>query len=170
VNRDVLHVAWYRFGVTFGGRWRGYLSLVLLIGLTGGVAMGAAAGARRTQSSFDAAAGRVHSSDLFALTRVFNPTIGLNTGYDAAVISAIARLPHVKHVETQVGLNTAPLGPDGVPLAAAQGIAPVGSLDGELFDQDRVVIAQGRMADPRRADEFVIDTATAKLFGRTWGR
>ncbi|HEY8828630.1 MAG TPA: FtsX-like permease family protein [Jatrophihabitantaceae bacterium] len=107
----------------------------------------------------------MHASDLFALTRVFNPTIGLNTGYDAAVISAIARLPHVKHVETQVGLNTAPLGPDGVPLAAAQGIAPVGSLDGELFDQDRVVIAQGRLADPRRADEFVIDTATAKLLG-----
>jgi len=150
VNRDVLRVAWYRFRVTFGGRWRGYLSLVLLIGLTGGVAMGAAAGARRTQSSFDAAAGRVHSSDLFALTRVFNPTIGLNTGYDPAVISAIARLPHVRHVETEVGLNIAPLGPDGAPFAAAQGIAPVGSLDGELFDQDRVVIAQGRMADPRR--------------------
>jgi len=103
VNRDVLRVAWYRFCVTFGGRWRGYLSLVLLIGLTGGVAMGAVAGARRTQSSFDSAAARVHSSDLFALTRVFNPTIGLNTGYDAAVISAIARLPHVRHVETQVG-------------------------------------------------------------------
>jgi hypothetical protein len=43
VNRDVLRVAWYRFRVTFGGRWRGYLSLVLLIGLTGGVSMGAAA-------------------------------------------------------------------------------------------------------------------------------
>ena len=103
MNRDVLRVAWYRFCVTFGGRWRGYLSLVVLIGLTGGLSMGAVAGARRTQSSFDSAAARVHSSDLFALTRVFNPTIGLNTGYDAAVISAIARLPHVRHVETQVG-------------------------------------------------------------------
>jgi hypothetical protein len=165
VNRVVLRVAWYRFCLTFGGRWRGYLSLVLLMGLTGGVSMGAVAGARRTQSSFGEAAAAVHSSDLYVLTRVFNPTIGLNTGYDPAVIRAIALLPYVKHVETEVGLNIALLSPDDTPLAGADGIAPVGSVDGAFFDQDRVVIAQGRMADPRRAEEFVIDAATAKLIG-----
>jgi hypothetical protein len=98
------------------------------------------------------------------VTRVFNPTIGLNSGYEPAVINAISRLPHVRHVETEVALNIAPLGPDGVPSAAAQGIAPVCSVDGLRFDPDRVVIAQGRMADPRRADEVVIDTATASFW------
>ena len=32
-----------------------------------------------------------------------------------------------------------------------------GSIDGEYFDQDRVTIVQGRMANPRRADEVVMD-------------
>jgi hypothetical protein len=29
----VLRVAWYRFRATFGYRWGGYLSMVLLIGI-----------------------------------------------------------------------------------------------------------------------------------------
>jgi len=52
VDRAALRVAAYRFRATFGRRWGGYLALVLLIGLVGGLAMGAVAGARRTQSSF----------------------------------------------------------------------------------------------------------------------
>ena len=49
MSRRVLSVAWYRFRVTFGGRRGGYLTVVLLAGLVGGVAMGAVAAARRTQ-------------------------------------------------------------------------------------------------------------------------
>jgi hypothetical protein len=48
----LLRVAWYRFRATFARRWGGYLRMVLLIGLIGGIAMGAVAGARRTDSSF----------------------------------------------------------------------------------------------------------------------
>jgi hypothetical protein len=29
--KQVLRVAWYRFRVTFGGRWGGYLTVVLLV-------------------------------------------------------------------------------------------------------------------------------------------
>ena len=36
-------VAWYRFAVTFSRRRSGYLTLILLIGLIGGVAMGSVA-------------------------------------------------------------------------------------------------------------------------------
>ncbi|MEP7021712.1 MAG: FtsX-like permease family protein [Pseudonocardiales bacterium] len=165
MNRGALRVAGYRFGLTFGVRWRGYLSIVVLIGLTGGLAMGALVIARQTQSSFDVAARRVNSSDYFTQTRVFNPTIGLNTGYDPRVLDAIAHLSHVRNVESAVGLNVGPIDANGVPLPASDGIAGTGSVDGEFFDQDRVVIAQGRMADPRRADEFVIDPTTAKAFG-----
>ena len=52
MNGQVLRVAWYRFRATFGRRRGGYLGLVLLVGLLGGLAMGALAGARRTQSSY----------------------------------------------------------------------------------------------------------------------
>ena len=47
-----LRVAGYRYRATFDHRWGGYLSLVLLVGLVGGLSMGALAAARRTQSSF----------------------------------------------------------------------------------------------------------------------
>jgi hypothetical protein len=52
MSRGVVNAAWYRFRATFGHRWRGYLSLVLLIALVGGLAMAGVAAARRTQSSF----------------------------------------------------------------------------------------------------------------------
>jgi hypothetical protein len=38
-------VAWYRFAATFGRKRSAYLTLVLLIGLLGGVAMGSVAAA-----------------------------------------------------------------------------------------------------------------------------
>jgi hypothetical protein len=52
VNGPLLGTAWYRMSTTFGRRWTGYLTIVLLIGLIGGLAMGSVAGARRTRSSF----------------------------------------------------------------------------------------------------------------------
>ncbi len=60
----VLRVAWYRFGATFGRRWGGYLSLVLLVGLVGGVALASAAAARRTESSFPVFLASTNPSDL----------------------------------------------------------------------------------------------------------
>ncbi|MEY2570113.1 MAG: hypothetical protein QOE63_463, partial [Acidimicrobiaceae bacterium] len=48
----MLRVVLYRLRATFGRRWAGYLTLVLLVGVLGGLALGAVAGARRTQSSF----------------------------------------------------------------------------------------------------------------------
>ena len=54
MNSQVSRVAGYRFRATFARRWGGYLTVVLLVGLLGGLAMGAVAGARRTQSSYPA--------------------------------------------------------------------------------------------------------------------
>jgi hypothetical protein len=60
----VLRLAWYRFRATFGRRWSGYLSLVLLVGLVGGVALASAAAARRTESSFPVFLASTDPSDL----------------------------------------------------------------------------------------------------------
>ena len=46
----VFRVATYRLRATFGRRWSGYLAIVLLVGLLGGLAIGSIAAARRTQS------------------------------------------------------------------------------------------------------------------------
>ena len=55
---------WYRSRNTFARRWSGYLGLMLLIGLIGGVAMGSIAAARRTQSSYPAFLAGTNASDL----------------------------------------------------------------------------------------------------------
>lgn len=84
----VLRVAWYRFQGTLGRRWGGYLAVVLLIGLVGGLAMGAVAAARRTQASFPTFLASTDPSDLSVLAR-------------PVPVQVFARLAHVRRVETR---------------------------------------------------------------------
>jgi FtsX-like permease family len=151
----VLRVAWYRFRVTLGHRWGGYLSVVVLIGLVGGLAMGALAAARRTQSSFPAFLASTNPSDM----SVFTGPLPVNV---------LARLPDVKRVESADVLNAAQLGPNGAPVShrgSAGQVFSVGSVNGLLFNQDRVTVVDGRMANPRRADQAVVTEEAAHLLG-----
>jgi hypothetical protein len=157
--------AWYRFRSTFGHRWTGMLAIVLLTGLLGGLAMGSIAAARRTESSFVDFATSTDTPDLFVLDGFYNPAIGLNAGYNAALLHKIAHLPHVKSVASVVGINAGPLGKNDEPLAASNGIGANGSVNGLYFKEDRVVVTQGRAANPKNPHEFVLDTRTAREFG-----
>src|SRR6516225_3145812 len=144
-------VAWYRFRCTWGERWGGYLALALLLGLVGGLATGSVAAARRTQAAFPAYLASTNSSDLTVLTGLSGP----GSGYDPALIRKIAGLPDVRRVENYALMDAAVLAPNGTVAFNAMGIP--GSIDGEYFTQDRPTIVQGRMANPNRADEVVVD-------------
>ena len=76
VSPRVFSVAWYRFRSTFGDCWGGYLALVLLLGLVGGLALGAVAAARRTQAAFPAYITSTNPSDLTVLTGLYEPAAG----------------------------------------------------------------------------------------------
>jgi len=158
MSRPVFSLAWYRFRSTFGDRWSGYLALVLLLGLVGGLALGAVAAARRTQAAFPAYIASTNPSSLTVLTGLAGPATG-SSGYDPALICAIARLPDVRRVESYAGLNAAILGRNGAPSGPP--VSLPGSIDGEFFSQDRVTIVQGRMPSLGRADEAVIDAKGA---------
>ena len=130
--------------------------------------MGAIAGARRTQSSFPTFLRSTNPSDLSAGTALFAPPLGFTTGYDAAVVHSIARLPEVARVRSYIALNAYPLGSDGTPTAAArnsQGFQVNGSVDGLYFTQDRVSVVRGRAADPRRPDEIMMTANAAATLG-----
>ena len=92
---DVFGVAWYRFRCTWGERWPGYLALVLLLGLLGGLAMGSVAAARRTQAAFPAYLASTNPSDLTVLTGLYG--VADSKGYDPATIAKIAALTGVRH-------------------------------------------------------------------------
>ena len=72
---QILRVTWYRFRATFSRQWSGYLSIVVLVGLVGGLAMGTIAGARRTQSSYPTFLASTNPSDLSV--SVFAPNSGV---------------------------------------------------------------------------------------------
>jgi hypothetical protein len=155
VSAQILRVAWYRFGATFSRRWGGYLSIVLLIGLLGGLAMSSAAGARRTESSFPTYLASTNPSDLDLIT-------------GPVPVSTFARLPGVKRVESaSFFLNTVLVGSNGAPIKphTSATVYAVGSADGLYFNQDRVTVVQGRMADPRRSNEVVLTSVAARLLG-----
>ncbi len=152
-----MRVAWYRFTATFGRRRGGYLTIVLLIGLTGGIAMASVAAARRTQASFATFLASTNPSDLAVQAGAPNLTRELE------------RLPGIQRVEAaNFNVNAYPLGRTGGPAFSAYllgNASSIGSINGEYFHQDRVTATAGRMANPKRADEFVATAEAERLLG-----
>ena len=66
MSEPLLRAARYRFRATFRRRWSGYLTLALLIGLVGGVALGSLTAARRTYASYPSSS-QARPSDLLVL-------------------------------------------------------------------------------------------------------
>ena len=149
----VFRVAWYRLRGTFGSRWGGFMAIVLLVGLLGGLAMGAVAAARRTQSTFPTYLTSTNPSNL----SVFTGTVAERL---------LADLPHVRRVEGADVLNVLPLGRNGAPKVgpSTSQVFTVGS-DGLFFNEDRVTAIEGRMADPNRADEAMLTSEAAQILG-----
>jgi hypothetical protein len=165
----VLRLAWYRFGATWHRRRSGYLGVVLLVALVGGLAMGAVAGARRTQSSFPVYIASTNPPDLNGITDFTNGQPGAaGLGYDPARLAKIARLPHVHLVQSFAGINTVPLGHDGVPISVpgfpAESGEGAGLLGSSVGGGLGVSVIQGRLPDPAHPDEFLVTVATARNF------
>jgi hypothetical protein len=165
VKGRTLSFAWYRFRTTFAHRRGGMLAVILLTGLLGGLSMGAIAAARTTESSPADFAASTNTPDLFLLDGFYNPQIGLDSGYNPSFLRQLAHLPHVTDVESQVGINAGPVTKHDGPLPASEGVGSTGSIDGLGFNEDRILVTEGRPANPKKADEFVMDSATARLEG-----
>jgi hypothetical protein len=160
MNGPVLRVAWYRFRATFRRRWAGYLTLALLIGLVGGLAMGSVVAARRTYASYPKFLASTNPSDL-----VVQPFT--KTSYSPGFVRQLSGLPHVRAAAVAVPFNAITLTPAGklgtVLLAHVQLAATLASPGGLYSDQDRVTIVRGRRANPARPDEVVASPDAAVL-------
>ena len=159
----MLSVAWYRFRATFHRHWPGLLAIVLLLGLVGGLAMASIAGARRTQSSYSTFLASTNPSDL--TVSAGSPNSSASSG-SRELTTKIAHLAGVKRVRDLVAPTVIPLGPNGAPRVQLADVLQVyGSLDGELFKQDRMTTVQGRKANPNQADEIVMTASAAQILG-----
>jgi hypothetical protein len=166
----MLRVTRYRFQATLRQRRAGYLALVLLIGLVGGLALGAVAGARRTQSSFSTYAASTNPSNLEVFTAFGNPAFGSTKGYEPAIVAKVSRLRYVHSQGVIVGFNgnlDSNVLKGFHPFVAAAEKPPVieGTLGVEYLTQDRVTLVSGHLADPNNPHEAVMNAQAAKELG-----
>jgi hypothetical protein len=111
-------VVGYRLWATLRRRWGGYVSLVLLVGLLGGLGLGSLAAARRAQSSFSIFLAGTNPSDLEVTIYGASPGGSGNLAYNAPLTEAIRQLPFVRCVAAAVVLTGAPLSANGSPRLA----------------------------------------------------
>ncbi len=157
-----LRIGWYWFRATLTRQLTSYLTVVLLIGLIGGVGMASLAGARRTQSSYPQFLASTNPSDLtMAVYGIV--TIGHKP---TSLKGTIGDLDGIERVVTADGPNVLPLKPDGAArLNTLSNVTVTGSLDGMTLTQDRLTAVQGRLANPRRDNQIVMTSSAAHILG-----
>ncbi|HXY95251.1 MAG TPA: FtsX-like permease family protein [Acidimicrobiia bacterium] len=129
-------------------RWRSWVLLGLLAGVTFGVAAAGVAGARRTANAVPAFAAASHAPSAAVLAN--------DPSFDAKARAAVAALPEVHRTfPFLVGIAVTVLQPRA--LADTSALFPSAARSAPLFDG---VIVQGRAPNPRRADEVVVDEYT----------
>jgi len=167
---QTLRFAWYRFRTSFRRRWTGYLSVIVLIGSVGGLALASVAGAQRTETSFPTYLASTNPSVLEILSTYDDPALHVMTGYDPKLAKEIAHLPLVRRSTTALIFD------GNINLSAVKGLhshvlpgeAPptiLGSLNGEFSSIDRVTLVKGRLANPKRIGEAVMNVQAANEMG-----
>ena len=129
-------------------RWRALLVLGVLAGLVGGLSMAAIAGGRRTSTAYQRYREATGRSD----TIVFATIIGV---FDADY-TPVRQWPEV---EDAGEFTLTPVGVEGYPTLGQ--LAPN---DDRLYRTiNRPVLVSGRLPDPARADEVVVNRQAALL-------
>ena len=162
-----LGVARYRTAATFRSRRGGLITLVLLVALVGGLAMGSLAAARRTQASFSTYLASTNPSDLTITDFGGAQNGGGTIDVSPRGFQQVAQLPGVRHLAAILPIVAAPLRRDGSPVADNATLAdalPLASL-GLFFTQDRATVTQGRMANPKSQSEMMMTATAAQVLG-----
>ncbi len=124
---------WLAFRAGQRRRWRAALGLAVLLGLASGVALAAAAGAQRTDTAYP----RLLRWSNAASVQVIPDCTGLHGFY-----AALARLPQVASMSTEVVYSLGVPGRRGAPARQLEAMAsPDGTL-GSATDRVRIVAGQ----------------------------
>ena len=149
-----MNAALYYWRATRLRSWRRIIVVALVCGLLGTVALGALAGARRTDTAYGRYLASINASDVFV--NVPGPLL--------ASIRQIERLPDVLSAGAWLGLAANPVVHGRVDDSFTTA-AVAGSLDGEYFRQDRVTVVAGRLPRLGASDEIALTPGLARLFG-----
>ena len=151
-----MNAALYYWRATRRRSWRRAVAVALVCGLLGTVALGALAGARRTDTAYGRYLASINSSNV--LVNIPGP--------DLAAIRQVEHLPGVVSGKAWLGLAGEPVVHGRVDDSfPADGFA--GSLDGEYFRQDRVTVVAGRLPSVKATGEIVLTRQLARIL-RIW--
>ena len=154
--------AFYWWRAARGRSWRTALTVALIGGLLGAVALGALAGARRTASAYGRYLQSIDSSDVFV--DIPGPVL--------AAIPKIAALPAVRP-----GQSAAWLGLAANPVIHGRvddsflddnlvgSYSGAGSRDDDYFRQDRMTVVAGRLPRLGATSEIALTASMARKFG-----
>jgi putative ABC transport system permease protein len=143
---------WMRTRAELRGRWRPTVLIVILIGLAGGVALTAAAGARRTETAYPRFLAATRTEDF--LVSAAQSGSGL--------YSDIARLPEVERSGIVDGL---PLFFTPAPRRVDGSVQTVASADGKAgYSIERLHMLSGRAPNPDRPFEAAASLTFAKKY------
>ncbi len=138
-------------------RWRALVALAMLAGLIGGIALTAAAGARRTDTAYSRLLRRSNASQFLV-----SPTVG---GFDG-FFRALARLPQVQRVSTSAFYDIALIPPGRAGRhGAVRSVIFEGSPDGATgISVDRVRVVSGRLFTVSDTSAVMIDERLASRY------
>jgi ABC-type lipoprotein release transport system permease subunit len=159
-----MSTAFYWWRATRRSSWRAALTVALIGGLVGAVALGALAGARRTASAYGRYLASINASD--ALVNVPGKIPGIPVTRPMTLIS---RLPGVASAAAYVGLNAFPV-IHGKVVYAFQAGGLAGSLTGPSFSsdgfrQDRLSVLAGRLPAVGSTGQIALTAGLARSFG-----
>ena len=134
------------------------LLIALIGGLLGAVALGALAGARRTDAAYGRYLRWANASDV--MVNIPGPLL--------PVLKEITRVPGALSSAAWVGLNAEPVIKGKIdPAFLTDAIA--GSMDGEFYRQDKLTVIAGKLPPASSTDQIILTPQLATSFKLTVG-
>lgn len=154
-----MRAALYLWRATAQRSWRTVLTVALIGGLFGAVALGAVAGARRTASAYGRYLVSIKASDAFVNVPGMLPGMAATQP-----IKLIEALPGIAASDAYIGLNANPVVAGRIRDSFLTN-SLTGSFDGAYFTRDRMTVLAGRLPRLRATREIALSPGIARLFG-----
>ncbi len=145
-----MSVAWMLARSDFARRWRSWIVLGLLAGASVGLALAGVAGVRRTERAIPDYVRRAHVPDAAILPN--------DPAFDANARADVARLPEVRSTAPFfIGIGLRVAAPEGMEMS----LVPLGP---RSYPALTGVLVDGRLPNPRRADEMLVNESARDRF------
>ena len=154
-----MRAALYVWRATARRSWRTVLTVALIGGLFGAVALAAVAGARRTASAYGRYLVATRASDAFVNVPGLLPGMAV-----PQPINLIESLPGITASDAYIGLNANPVVAGRIRDSFLTN-SLTGSVDGAYFTRDRMTVLAGRLPRLGATREIALSPGIARLFG-----